>query len=129
MNKMFSTRYLVVLCFYRVFNFKSISTFSHCVYRFFFGEGGKISRPIITFYNAIVGIAIATSYLKCYFFVSRARKFDSARSVLTRIRRVFRRSRREKLMRTRVAQIRRKTDYLRGALSRLMAHPRKRCFL
>lgn len=51
------------------------------------------------------------------------------RSVLTRIRRIFRRSEREKLMRTRVAQIRRKTDYLRGALSRLMAHPRKRCFL
>lgn len=75
------------------------------------------------------GIAIAMSYLKCCFFVSRARKFDSARSVLTRIRKVFRRSGREKLMRTRVAQIRRKTDYLRGALSRLMAHPRKRCFL
>jgi len=69
------------------------------------------------------------SYLKCYFFVPCTRKFDSVRSVLTRIRRVFHRSGREKLMRTRVAQIRRKTDYLRGALSRLMAHPRKRCFL
>lgn len=81
-------------------------------------------------YRAIMGIAIALISNGIFLSLALGNSTRLVTSyVLTRIRKVFRRSRREKLMRTRVAQIRRKTDYLRGALSRLMAHPRKRCFL
>lgn len=110
-------------------NFECFYFFFSSHIRFFFQRQKNVVPDVITFYTRYYGSDCYVLSQMLLFFVSSARKFDSARSVLTRIRRVFRRPRREKLMRTRVAQIRRKTDYLWGALSRLMAHPRKRCFL
>lgn len=67
-------------------------------------------------YRAITVIAIALRLISSISFLLG----NSIPNILTRIRRVRRiRSGREKLMRTRVAQIRRKTDYLQGAISRL----------